>query len=203
MSRQSICVVFVCLAIILTNCQSENKKENDDCRKSEHQKYFYSSFANNSTSADYLVFTAIETQTGLKKEICCESNSLYRAFQNEGFSKRKLNDPFKEYNDILKLKPCDHRFEFLNQSSLECIGFYSYNYSSKCADSLAKTIRKGKLDSIFNDTTLIKHRVLSKYFGRIEDYKKEIYLIHYLSLKGIYCGKDDISGSIVIRKIIK
>jgi len=51
-------------------------------------KYFYSAFANNSTSPDYLVFTAIEKQTGLTKEICCESDFLYSAFQNEGFQKK-------------------------------------------------------------------------------------------------------------------
>ena len=203
MNRQSISAVLVFLVLTLTTCQGELKKEYNDCRKSEQQKYFYSAFANNSTSPDYLVFTAIEKQTGLTKEICCESDFLYSAFQNEGFSKRKLDNPFKEYNDVLNLKPCVPRFEFIYRRSLDLIGFYSYDYSSKCADSLTKTIRKEKLDSIFKDTILATHRFLTKYFGRNEDYNKEIYLIHFLTLKGIYCGRDDITGSIVIKKIIK
>ena len=203
MKKELIFRFLVIQLLILISCKSELKKQNEDCRNSESQKYFYHAFANSSTSPDYIVFTAVEKQTGRAKEICCESDQLFRAFQNEGFSKRKLNDPFKEYNNILKSRPCDHTFEFYYKSSLELIGFYTYEYSQRSTDSLARVIGKGKLDSIMNDSTFTSPKALFNYFRHNDDYRKDIILIHYLTLKGIYCGRNCTSGIIHIRKIIK
>jgi hypothetical protein len=203
MNRALIFTFFAIQVVTLISCQSVAKKQVEDCRNSVTQKYFYQSFENSSTSPDYLVFTAVEKKTGRAKEICCESGQLFRAFQNEGFSKRKLNDPFKEYNNILKSRPCDHKFEFIYKSSLDEIGFYTYEYNRKCADSLSNIIAKSKLDSIMNDSTVTRPRFLFKYFKQNDDYRKDINLIHYLTLKGIYCGRDCETGTIFIRKVIK
>jgi hypothetical protein len=203
MKNGLVFTLSVIMTVFLISCHSLLKKQNEDCRDSEKQKYFYRTFTNASTSPDYLVFTVIEKQTGRAKEICCESDLLFRAFQNEGFTKRKLNDPFKEYNDIQQAKPCDHKFEFLFKRSLEIIGFYTYEYTSRCADSLTNVISKVKIDSIMNDSTSIGPRSLFKYFKQNDDYRKDINLIHYLTLKGIYCGRDCESGTILIIKVIK
>ncbi len=193
------------LAFILINhgCQNPTSENTNNCNNVEKQNYFYHAFENNSTSPDFLIFKAVDKRTGINKEICCGSDQLYRAILNEGFVKRQLNDPLREYNAIKKSKPCDHLFEFYNKKSLEIIGFYTSTYNFQIEDSINKNLDYNKIDLILKSSSSKKPVPLYDYFEQIEDYRKELNLIHFLTSKGIYCGRDCLTGTIMIKKVIK
>jgi len=197
LSFSLVLVIFFSCFKIEVNCQVL------DCRESPKQIYFYKSFENKSTSPDFLVFTAVNKSTGQAKEICCESDRVFRAFMNEGFTKRHTENPSKEYNEVLELKPCEHTFEFDYEKSLEILGFNEYEYKSDFSDSLSKTINQSIIDSIIVDSINETPYPLTKYFKQPADYRNEIRLIHYLNSMGIYCGRNCTSGVIMIKKTIK
>jgi hypothetical protein len=158
--------------------------------------YIRKTFLNNSTSPDYIVFTAIEENTSKNKEICCESEDLHIAFINDKISKqdKNSNSAMIEFENYINSNLDKIEFRFTKSESLKLIGFYTYSqdsivkYSNDYTNEIILKIKK----------EYPKSRLLSHYC-KIEN----IYMIHILNRNEIYCGRDCETGSIEIRKVIK
>jgi hypothetical protein len=175
----------------------------NDCKDTERQKYINMTFSNNSTSPDYVVFNAIDNNTKLSKEICCESDILYYAFIDDNISNKDsatLMDTYKKaiekFENILMAKSCDYTFRFNSFKSLKEIGFFDYNEDSLRWHENEKTLLI--IDSIMKNYKNDKANLLSDY-----SQYENIYLIHILIKNGIFCGRDCESGYTVIRNILK
>jgi hypothetical protein len=169
---------------------------------SKSKKMYYDAFQNNSTSPNYVVFKAIDLQTNLSKEICCESDNLFRAFIEDNISdtdtltfKITYYKTLELYDSISNSPSFDYSFSFKSTQSLKNIGYYDYfsdsvDYYLKNTGTIINSIKK----NYDPDKRLL-----------LKDYAKNdnLYLIHVLFKNGIFCWRDCITGSISIRKILK
>ncbi len=187
--------IIALIGLTLTGC---NK-----CKNSEEQKYFYETLNNNSTSPDFIVITVVDKKTKISKEICCESNIFQHTYIEDNTSNKDAKtmmdtyqSAIKQFDLILKSHSCDHIFYFTKDESLKNLGFYNYITDSLVFYSNAHTL--AIIDSIKKNFKTDKQLLFKNFFKTYN-----IYLIHVLNKNGIFCGVDDESGSIIIRKIIK
>jgi hypothetical protein len=152
-----------------------------DCNDSIAKKIYYEAFSNNSTSPDYVVFIAVDMQTRMSKEICCESHSLIKAFREDNTSDsdtatflRSYRKAIDMYDSILISQSCDYSFYFKTTSSLEKIGFYNYN-----SDSVEYYAKQASfiIDSIKEQYNPDKSNLPKDYIKN-----ENLFIIHNLSL---------------------
>jgi hypothetical protein len=173
-----------------------------DCNDSITKKIYYDAFNNRSTAPDYVVFIAVDLKTNESKEICCESDQLYEAYLKDNLSNKDSATLFNTYkkaifsfDSILISLSCDYTFSFKSSEALSHVGYYNYKsdsldyYSSRQTIQIINSIRKD-----FRDKPI----ALNNYYRYIS-----IYLIHILNKEGVLCGRDCVSGSRMIREIIK
>lgn len=97
-----------------------DKYSNDSIRN----QIFKIAYQNTSTAPSYIVFKAVDLNTGKEKEICCEAPFLSGAMHRE--LGKGYNESDSKFIDSLILNNKSRVFEFKNNEALKNIGFDEY-----------------------------------------------------------------------------
>ncbi len=116
-----------------------DKYSNDSIRN----QIFKIAYRNTSTAPSYIVFIAVDLNTGKEKEICCEAPFLSGAMHRE--LGKGYNESDSKFIDSLILNNKSRVFEFKNNEALKNIGFDEYpDY-----DRIKKAASNNNLDYYF------------------------------------------------------
>jgi hypothetical protein len=127
-----------------------------------------------------LIVNIKDVNTGITKEICCESGDLSRAISSEHGS--------VFLDSILMKKPCDLVIGIQNNENLKSLDFF--NYSHKVLDSFRRVVPRNAFHSI-------KTMPRDKSYNKVWEYTDKVdgnYFEHLLIENGIGCTRDDESG---------
>ena len=198
--RQTIKIFGFILLIIILSCETKTKIDNlsniDKPIKDLFDKYsndsirykiFKSSYENNSTAPNYIVFKAKDLSTGLIKEICTEAPFLSGAMHRELNIEYDLKGTNKVDSIILANR--QNIFEFKNKEALKNINFYDYPDYERIIQ-IAKGIDLDYYSETFskNDSTKLMH--FSSDTGFVQ-----VTFSHILFNCGIKTTRDCIAGN--------
>jgi hypothetical protein len=172
---RAVITIFI-LWIFLFSC----KEKEANCINSFSNQYFYTALNNYSSSPNFLIVHVKNANTGIIKEICCESGDLSRAISSEHGS--------RFLDSILAKKPCDVLIELMDAENLRNVNFF--NYSQKVLDSFRAIVSKNVFDSI-------KTMPRNKSYNKVWEYTGKLngnYFEHLLIENGIGCKRDDETG---------
>lgn len=177
LTMNKIQILILNLFIVLCcSCNSDRQKSKFNEEKS-YNEMFKVGIRNTSTAPDFIVFTAINRDNQLKKEICCESNLVNELRSSE-------YDIDTDNNSIT-----------FSNKAYSIIGADKYDYL--IVDSLLRTITPSLIDSI------CKEHEQNGYSKLLEAYTLKYgnaYFQHVLFKNRILTYRDCESGFTVIKK---
>jgi len=199
--RPSIRNIMIFISVFLLSCGLKNSKEKisvnaenrtnlDDksvVNDSLIAKNFEAAYNNNSTAPSYIVFKAVDLNTGQTKEICCVAPFLSGAMHRE--YKKDYDENGIQYIDSLVLNNRERLFKFRNKSALENISFQDYPDST----FIEKEKKKYNLDQykkkfVNTDSTEAIH------FSSTTNLKQLVFA-HIMFKSGIITSQDCIAGN--------
>ena len=186
--------------IIIVSCQPKNKTDksstigkpekslfdnfsNDSIRK----QIFKSSYENNSTAPNYIVFKAKDLNTGTIKEICCEAPFLSGAMHRE-FNIKYDTIGINKIDSII-LANRQEIFNFKNKEALKNINFYDY-------PDYEKIIQRAKrIDLEYYHKTFGKNDSVKLMHFSSDKRNEQVTFAHILFNCGIKTTRDCIAGN--------
>lgn len=194
--------IILGLLILLTiqSCELKNSKKSDvlvENSKDIFDKYsndsirneiFKIAYQNTSTAPSYIVFKAVDLNTGKTKEICCEAPFLSGAMERE-FA-QDYDAKGSEFIDSLILQNTNKVFKFKNKEALKNIGFEQYPDSARIREVALKNnleyfvAKYGANDSI-----------ASIDFSEYKDKFAQLVFAHIMFECGIVTSRDCIAGN--------
>lgn len=163
-----------------------DKYSNDSIRN----QIFKIAYQNTSTAPSYVVFKALDLNTGKENEICCEAPFLSGAMHRE-FGKG-YGEGESQFIDSLILNNKSRVFEFKNKDALKNIGFDEY----PDFDVVKKAAAKTNLDYYFkkygaNDS------IKSMNFNNDTTGVSQLVFAHLMFECGIITSRDCVAGNYV------
>ncbi|WP_129366947.1 hypothetical protein [Lutibacter sp. HS1-25] len=186
--------------IIIVSCQPKNKTDNsstiDKPEKNLFDNYsndsirkqiFKSSYENNSTAPNYIVFKATDLNTGLTKEICCEAPFLSGAIHRE-FNIKYDSIGIKKVDSII-LANRQRIFNFKNKETLKNINFYDYPDYEKIIE------RAKQIDLEYYYKTFGKNDSVNSMHFSSDKRIEQVTFAHILFNCGIKTTRDCVAGN--------
>ncbi|HHX71239.1 MAG TPA: hypothetical protein GX708_24735 [Gallicola sp.] len=168
-----------------SNIDIFEKYSNDSIR----ERIFKMAYGNNSTAPSYVVFIAVDSKTGTKKEICCEAPFLSGAMHRE--LGKGYDELSAEYIDSLILENKGKIFMFENKESLDNINFFTYPDSVR----IAKIAAQNDLDYYYK-TYGANDSINSIRFDTDSGFVQETFA-HIMFKCGIITSRDCIAGNYI------
>ncbi len=197
--KYSIKIFGLLILVISQSCGLRNQSENISANKSEvdmFEKYsndsirsqiFEIAYNNKSTAPSYIVFKAMDLNSGLEKEICSEAPFLSGAMHKElniGYDTKS-----EKYIDSIILSNKNKVFKFKDSLALENIGFESYyDYESIKVISLLENL------DYFVEKFGSNDSIESLNYGNDRGYPQVVFA-HILFKCGIITSRDCVAGN--------
>ncbi len=198
--RQMIKILGFIFLIIIVSCQPKNKTDNSSTiGKSEkslfdnysndsiRKQIFKSSYENNSTAPNYIVFKAKDLNTGTIKEICCEAPFLSGAMHRE-FNIKYDSIGINKIDSII-LANRQEIFNFKNKEALKNINFYDYPDYKKIVQ------RAKRIDLEYYHKTFGKNDSVKLMHFSSDKRNEQVTFAHILFNCGIKTTRDCIAGN--------